>query len=153
MGADLQLTVDKFTFRVPADRSYTADGVWVQRVGDDDPVRVRLGVTDFVQQHSGDMTFVHTRPAGTRVLRGEEFAAIETVKVDVSLVAPVAGRVVEVNDALETAPEMVNQDPYGAGWLAVVEATNWAAERGALLEPEAYLAVMKQQATSEAEAR
>ena len=146
MAEWLQTTVDKFTFRVPSDRMFTPDGIWLQA---EDGSRLRLGVTDYLQQHSGDIAFVSTRPPRTLLAREEEFAALETIKVNLSLPSPVAGTVVEVNVALETAPELVNQDPYGLGWLTVIDAARWGAERESLLAPAAYLALMRSQAEAE----
>jgi glycine cleavage system H protein len=146
MSGYLELTIDKFTFRVATDRVYTPDGVWLQPLGGN---RARLGVTDYLQQHSGDVAFATVKVPGTRLVVDEEFAALETIKVNLSLPSPVAGTVAEVNQALESAPERVNQNPYGAGWLAVIEAVNWDAERARLLDPDAYFAVMRSQAEAE----
>ncbi len=77
-------------------------------------------------------------------------ATIETIKVNISLTSPVTGKVVEVNPAMATAPEAINQDPYGEGWLAVIEATDWEADRAALLDPQAYFTLMRGQAEEEA---
>lgn len=142
----LETTVGKFTFRVPTDRFYSADGVWLQPQGGN---QVRVGVTDYLQQHSGDLAFVSTKPRGTRLVLEEEFAALETIKVNLSLPSPVAGTLVEVNEALGTAPELVNQDPYCEGWLVVIEAANWDVDRTRLLDPEAYLALMQSQVEAE----
>jgi len=130
----LTFTVDKFTFRIAADRGYTVGGLWVLDDGD----RLRVGVSDFVQGHSGDVTFVETRPAGTTVGRGESLGQLETIKVTLDLPSPATGRVVAVNPALEAAAEIVNKDPYGEGWLVELEATAWPGERDDLLSPEAY---------------
>jgi glycine cleavage system H protein len=146
MSEYLETTIDKFTFRVATDRVYTADGVWLQPLGGN---RVRLGVTDYLQQHSGDVAFISVKPRRTRLVVEEEFAALETIKVNLSLPSPVAGTVAEVNQALESAPERVNQDPYGGGWLVVIEPANWDAERGRLLDPDAYFAVMQSQVAEE----
>ena len=135
----LETTVDKFTFRVATDRLYSREGVWALAEGK----RVRIGLTDFMQQRSGDVAFAEVKPVGTALALGDEVASIETIKVDIALGSPVAGSVVEVNQALSEAPEAINQDPYGAGWLAVIEATDWEAERSRLLDPQAYFAVMK----------
>lgn len=111
--------------------------------------RVRVGVTDFVQQHSGDVAFASVKAAGTRLAAGEEFADLETVKVNLSLPLPVPGTVIEVNPALETSPEVVNQDPYGAGWLAVIESASWEVDRIGLLDPPTYFSVMQSQVQRE----
>ncbi len=142
----LETTVDKFIFKVATDRLYTTDGVWILWVEPEGDGRVRVGLTDYLQQHGGDLTFANLKPVGTKLTTGDEFAEIETVKTTISLLAPVAGEVVEVNPDLELKPELVNLDPYGGGWLAVIRATNWEADRTRLLDPTAYLAVMKAQA-------
>ncbi len=151
MSAFLETTVDKFTFRVPTDRLYAADGVWVLRLDAKDGVRVRVGLTDFMQQRSGDIAFVTVRPPGTQLRAGDDFADIETIKVNVALPLPVGGSVLEVNAALGATPEIVNQDPYGDGWLAVIAVADWETDRKALLTPEAYFTHMQQQARSEVE--
>ena len=86
----------------------------------------------------------------TVLAAGEEVAMIETIKVNISLTSPVNGKVVEVNPAMNDAPEAINQDPYGEGWLAVIEATNWEADQATLLDPQAYFNLMKGQAEEEA---
>jgi glycine cleavage system H protein len=111
---------------------------------------VRIGVSDFVQQRSGDVAFAEAKPVGTQLAAEDEVASIETIKVDIALGSPLAGSVVEVNPALSDAPEAINQDPYGAGWLAIVEATDWETDRARLLDPQAYFAVMKAEAEEEA---
>ncbi len=142
----LETTLDKFAFKVATDRLYSSDGVWLQDVGDG---RIRVGVTDFVQQHNGDVAFASVKPGGSTVAAGGEFAELETVKVNLALVLPVAGTITEVNPALDTRPEVVNQSPYGEGWLAVVQPEAWETARAGLLGPPAYLAVMRAQAQEE----
>lgn len=139
-------TVDKFIFKVATDRIYSSEGLWVQTDGQ----LVRIGLSDFLQQRSGDVAFAEVRPPESPLTVGEEIASIETIKVTISLASPVTGRVVEVNPAMSSAPEVINQDPYGEGWLAVVEAVNWEADRAALMEPQAYFSLMKGQAEEEA---
>jgi glycine cleavage system H protein len=143
----LETTVDKFIFKVATDRYYSAEGLWAQAEGQ----RVRIGLSDFLQQRSGDVAFAEIKPAGTVLAFAEEVAVIETIKVNISLTAPVAGTVVEVNPAMETAPEAINQDPYGQGWLAEIEAANWEADRARLLDSQAFFSLMKGQAEEEAE--
>ena len=87
----LETTVDKFTFKVARDRLYTRDGVWVLPIESPEGVTVRIGLTDYVQQHSGDVAFANLKPIGTALNFGDEFAEIETIKVNVGLPSPVAG--------------------------------------------------------------
>jgi len=141
----LETTVDKFIFRVATDRVYSPEGVWALAEGS----RVRVGITDFLQQRNGDVAFVHMKPIGTKLAVGDEFAELETIKATVSFFAPVRGTVVEVNTDLELSPEVVNQEPYGKGWLAVMEATDLEADRAKLLDPQAYLSAMRSQAEEE----
>lgn len=149
MSEYLQTTIDKFTFRVAKDRLYTADGVWLLPVQSHSTQRVRVGVTDFFQQHNGDVAFVDVKGTGASFNNGEEFAEIETMKVNVSLPSPVAGTIAEVNPALELTPEVVNKDPYDKGWLAEIDVLQWEADRVWLLDAAAYLAVMQEQAEEE----
>jgi len=142
----LQITIDKFTFRVARDRLYTTDGVWVLPVQSEGSLHVRIGGTDFFQQRNGDVAFANVNPAGGTLQAGDEFAEIETMKVTVALPTPVAGIIVEVNEALEMTPEVINQDPYEKGWLAAIEVTDWEADRTKLLDASAYLSVMQAQA-------
>jgi glycine cleavage system H protein len=90
------------------------------------------------------------KPVATELAFGDEVAVIETIKVNIALSSPVTGNVVEVNPDMELAPEAINQDPYGKGWLAVIEASNWDADRTLLLDPAAYFAKMKVEAEEEA---
>ncbi len=145
----LETTVDKFTFRVATDRLYSPEGVWVFWVQPEGSRRVRIGLTDYLQQHNGDVAFVSVKPPGTKVAAGDELAELETIKMNLSLPAPVSGTVVEVNPALELNPELVNQDPFDKGWLAVLETASWEAERVKLLDPRAYFSVMQSQVDQE----
>jgi glycine cleavage system H protein len=141
----LETTIDKFVFRVATDRLYSAEGIWARAEGN----LVRVGLTDFMQQRGGDAAFVHVKPLGTSLAEGDEFAELETIKVNQSLFAPVGGTIVEVNASLDLSPEIVNQDPYGRGWLAVIEVADWKTARARLLDADAYLAVMRSQAEEE----
>ena len=145
----LEMTVDKLTFRVATDRLYSPEGVWVLSQAPGTPGRVRVGLTDFMQQRSGDVAFVSVKAPGTRLAPGDDFAEMETIKVNLSLPAPVGGTVVEVSEALELTPEVVNQDPYHEGWLAVIETSAWEADRAGLLDPGAYLSLMQAQVEQE----
>ena len=141
----LETSVDKFIFKVAIDRVYNGEGVWAQAEGQ----LVRIGLSDFLQQRSGDVAFAEVKPVGTELAFGDEAAVIETIKVNIALSSPVTGKVVEVNPDMEMAPEAINQDPYGKGWLAIIEANDWESDVARLLDPPAYFAKMKVEAEEE----
>lgn len=146
MSDYLEYTLDKFTFKVATDRLYSPEGVWAKADGS----RVTVGVSDFFQQHNGDVAFAEVSEVGTAVSANDEFATIETIKVDIEIPCPVSGVIANVNEKLDLEAEVINQDPYGAGWIAVIEAGDWAADQAKLMTPEAYFAHMKVQAQEEA---
>jgi glycine cleavage system H protein len=145
MSDFLETTVDKFTFKVAVDRFYNEEGVWAK----EENGRVRIGLSDFVQQRSGDVAFAEVKPVGTVLAAGEEVAVIETIKVNITYTSPVNGKIVDVNPAMNDAPEAINQDPYGAGWLTVMEVADWDSESAKLLDPQTYFNIMKGQAEEE----
>ena len=112
-------------------------------------VRVYVGLSDFLQQRSGDIAFAEIKPIGTVLAIGDEVASIETIKVNVALSSPVNGEVIEVNPAMDTAPEAITQASYGAGWLAVIAPTDWETDRYQLLDAPAYFALIKAEAEAE----
>ena len=144
----LEFTADKFTFRVATDRLYTSQGVWVKAQPDK---RLRVGLADYLQQSSGDVAFASVKPAGTRLVAGATLAEVETMKTMLELPSPASGTVVEANPAFYLTPELVNQDPYEQGWLALIEATDWDSDRAGLLQPAAYYSVMQAQVRAELE--
>ena len=105
---------------VPADLKYTREHEWAKREGD----RVRIGITAFAQEQLGDVVFVELPKTGTKVTAHQAFGVVESVKAVSDLFAPVSGEVVEVNGGLPGAPDTVNHDPYGAGWMIVVTPSN-----------------------------
>ncbi len=139
MTGNLTFHIDKFTFQVPTDRYYTKEGVWA--LVDED--LVRIGLTDFLQQRSGDVAFAEVVPEGTVLTSGDEFGVIETIKVDISLPSPISGVVVGVNPQLELEPEVINMDPYENGWLALIKPTAWESDKATFLEPNAYITAAK----------
>lgn len=141
----LETTVDKFTFRVDPTCYFNSEGVWVRVEGK----LARLGLSDYLQQHSGDIAFAEVKPVGTMLAIGDEFSSIETIKVDIALSSPVNGKVLSVNSALETTPEVINQDPFGKGWLCEVELTTWDTDRLRLLDAPAYFTKVKRDAEEE----
>lgn len=124
---------------------FNREGVWARVEGH----RARLGLSDFLQQRSGDIAFVEVKPEGTFLASGDEFSTIETIKVDIALSSPVSGKLVQVNPNLRSAPEVINQDPFGEGWLCELELSDWDADRPRLLDAATYFEKMKQEAEEE----
>jgi glycine cleavage system H protein len=123
---------------IPADLHYTAEHEWVRRSGDD---TVRVGITDFAQSALGDVVFVQLPDVGGEVTAGESFGEVESTKSVSDLFAPVSGTVSAVNGDLEASPQLVNSDPYGAGWLLdvrVSDAAELESAISALLDAETY---------------
>lgn len=102
----------------PEDRHYTEDHEWARADG----ARVTVGITRYAQDALGDVVYVDLPAAGTRVERGQPFGEVESTKSVSDLYAPLTGTIVERNETLESAPERVNADPYGDGWMVVIEA-------------------------------
>jgi glycine cleavage system H protein len=123
---------------IPGDLHYTAEHEWVRRSGDD---TVRVGITDFAQAALGDVVFVQLPDVGADVTAGETFGEVESTKSVSDLYAPISGKVSAVNADLESTPELVNSDPYGAGWLLDVQVSDAGAldsDLTSLLDAEAY---------------
>ncbi len=132
---DLQVIIDTCTVCVRPGRLYTEDGLWVAW---DEPQRLaRLGLSDYRRQMLGEITFVELPERGMALAGDDEVANIETANIDLSLPAPFAGTVLAVNQALAEAPEAVNQDPYGAGWLVDLRPEVWPVP--GLLDAQSFL--------------
>ena len=117
----------------PTNLKYSKDHEWVKVEGN----VATIGITDFAQSQLGDIVFVDIQTEGEDLAAGEVFGAIEAVKTVADGLMPVSGKVIEVNADLEGAPESVNSDPYGAGWMIKVEMSN-PAEVEALLDAATY---------------
>ena len=119
---------------VPEQLRYTSDHEWAVR---DDDGTVRIGITDYAQDALGDVVFVQLPSVGDRVGAGESFGEVESTKSVSEIYAPVAGRVVAVNEALADEPGLLNEDPYGRGWICTIELADAGAFDG-LLDAGAY---------------
>ncbi len=117
----------------PSDRRYTEDHEWAKPEG----ARVTVGITHYAQDALGDVVYVDLPATGTRVEQGQPFGEVESTKSVSDLYAPLTGTIVERNESLESQPELVNSDPYGEGWMVVIEAEDPAAAE-ALLSADAY---------------
>lgn len=122
----------------PDDLRYSKEHEWVRPENG----RARVGITYYAQDELGDVVFVDLPRVGSSVQAGEAFMAVESVKAVSDIYAPVSGRIVEVNEELADRPELINEDPYGAGWLAVIEMDN-PAELDELLDAEQYKALIE----------
>jgi glycine cleavage system H protein len=118
---------------VPEGLRYSKDHEWA-RLEDG---RVRMGITDYAQDALGDVVYVQLPTVGTEVAAGTSFSEVESTKSVSDIYAPVGGRVAEVNDELVDAPERLNEDPYGDGWLCVLEPSD-PAELDGLMDAEGY---------------
>lgn len=118
---------------IPDELRYSADHEWIRVEGS----RVRIGITDFAQDNLGDVVFVQLPEVGTTTQAGDSVSEVESTKSVSDIYAPVAGTIVEVNSDLDGSPDLLNRDPYGDGWIFVVELAE-PSQVDALLAPSAY---------------
>jgi glycine cleavage system H protein len=123
---------------IPPELRYSTDHEWV-RVEEG---RVRIGITDYAQDALGDVVFVELPEAGTQVERGASFSEVESTKSVSEIYAPVSGTIVEVNADLADSPERLNDDPYGDGWICVIEPTD-PTQLDGLFDAEGYRALIE----------
>jgi glycine cleavage system H protein len=123
---------------IPEDLRYTKDHEWVRVEGE----RIRMGITDYAQDALGDIVFVQTPDVGAEVDLGASFCEVESTKSVSDIYAPATGRVVEVNAELVDGPERINADPYGDGWICILEPTD-ASQLADLLDANAYRALVE----------
>ncbi|MBO8439908.1 MAG: glycine cleavage system protein GcvH [bacterium] len=120
---------------IPSNLKYTKDHEWIRVEGE----TAYVGITDFAQSELGEIVFVENEKEGETIKAGEVFGSIEAVKTVSDLLMPVTGEILEVNAALEDKPELVNNDPYGEGWMIKIAVAD-AAELDSLLDAEGYKA-------------
>lgn len=128
--------------QVPAELRYTADHEWLRKVG---PSTVRVGITDFAQDALNDVVFVQLPDVDSEVVAGESFAEVESHKSVSDIFGPLVGTISATNDAVVDAPELVNSDPYGEGWLVEITVADDAdldALLADLLDADGYLQVI-----------
>jgi glycine cleavage system H protein len=128
---------DKFVFHVRKGLLYTRDDVWIRAEPDG---QFRIGLADFAQRRSGDIVFAEVSQVGSSVERGGLLGTYETVKMTKDILSPLTGMVAQTNPSLDSKPEVINSDPYGEGWVAVIKAET---ETGGLLTAEDYFEHMK----------
>ncbi len=121
----------------PPDLLYHAEHDWA-RIDEADPAIATLGITWYAQDALGEVVFFDPPTVGTALSKDEPYAEVESVKAVSDVVAPLSGEIVEVNDALADTPQMINEDPYGAGWLVKVRLVD-PSERDTLMDVETYV--------------
>jgi glycine cleavage system H protein len=123
----------------PEELKYTEEHEWARVDG----TRLTVGITQYAQDALGDVVYVDLPATGTRVEAGQPFGEVESTKSVSDLYAPVTGTIIERNEALESSPELVNSDPYGDGWMVVIEVEDAAATEG-MLDADAYATLVEQ---------
>jgi len=144
-GEFLEVTRDKFIFRVKTSYLYHPDECWVKNDGG----LVTVGVTDFFQRTVGDMIYIDLLEIGTKVAQGDEAGMIETIKVNVTVISPVSGTIKEVNKGLKDNPQWVNSEPYGEGWLFKMAPSDWETDKKELMEARLYFSRMEEKIRKE----
>lgn len=124
----------------PEELKYTREHEWAAALEGN---RVRVGITDFAQDALGDVVYVEVPEEGTEVRAGEPFGEVESTKSVSDIYSPVSGRIVERNPSLSDSPELVNQEPYGKGWLVVIQMTD-ASELMRLMDAQGYRRTLKE---------
>lgn len=119
---------------IPSDLKYTREHEWVKDNGDG---TVTVGITDFAQSELGDIVFVEIEPEGFEFDKDDVFGTVEAVKTVSELYAPIGGEIVEINEELESDPELVNSDPYEGGWMAKIKVSD-SSELDSLLSADEY---------------
>lgn len=119
--------------KIPDNLKYTKDHEWIKIDGD----TALVGITDFAQQELGDIVYIEVGTVGESLEQEETFGTIEAVKTVSDLFMPVSGEISEFNEDLESAPDVINKDPYGEGWIVKIKMTE-ANETGSLLSAEQY---------------
>lgn len=119
--------------KIPADLLYTKEHEWIRQ---EDGI-VRVGITDYAQEELHEIVMVELPAVGTAVKANEVFGTVDSVKATSELFSPVSGEVVEMNEKLEEAPELVNNDPYGEGWMITIKPSD-SDEIKSLMKPDAY---------------
>jgi glycine cleavage system H protein len=125
----------------PEDLKYTKEHEWARDEGDG---RVRVGITDYAQDALGDVVYVDIPETGTEVTAGQPFGEVESTKSVSDVYSPLTGTIIERNGALEETPELVNQDPYGDGWMVAIDVSD-PSELGGLMGAEGYRAFVVEQ--------
>ncbi len=146
MSEFLETTYEKFIFKVKVGCLYSQEEFWANFQNGE----ATVGLTDFMQKAKGDVAFLETVEPGTAVKRGDEIGKIETIKATFGIISPVSGKVTEVNPEIDASPFLINQDPYGAGWIYRIKLSDPEGDKVQLMEAQEYFEALKEKIAREA---
>ena len=129
----------KTDFMVPDDLYYTKEHEWIRVEGD----KCRVGVTDYAQNSLHEIVYVELPKVGATVAQMQSLGTVESVKAVADVYSPIAGEVLEVNNALSDAPELVNKTPYNDGWITIIRPADMKKDLATLMSPQAYKDLLK----------
>ena len=129
----------KTDFMVPDGLYYTKEHEWVRVEGD----KCRVGVTDYAQNSLHEIVYVELPKVGVKVAQMQSLGTVESVKAVADVYSPIAGEVLEVNNSLSDAPELVNKTPYSDGWITLIRPADMKKDLGTLMSPQAYKELLK----------
>jgi glycine cleavage system H protein len=136
-----ELAIDKFNLRVPKGYWYAGYDTWAKVDGN----IATVGITDFLQTKLGDILFF--TPVKVQAFEQDDIlGSIESIKATIELTMPVSGKLISFNEKLQEHSELLSQDPYGEGWIAKVDLTDWANDQVMLLSPDKYFGLMQEKA-------
>jgi glycine cleavage system H protein len=130
-------------YEVPEGLYYSKDFEWVKIEGDN----VRMGITDYAQKSLREIVYAELPSAGSEVKQNEPYGTLESVKAVSDLVAPISGTILEVNDQVQSSPEILNEDPFGKGWLVLIKPSNLESELSNIMDFDAAVEWHKAQAS------
>ncbi len=145
IGNYIEITWDKFTFKVDKTCYYDTNDFWVRETEG----LVVVGINDYLQTHAGDIAFIELPAEGQKVQAGDEIGTIETIKQTVAIITPVSGTISQVNSNLEEEPELINNDAYGEGWIFKLKPAEWESDQSRLMAAADYLPVMEEKIRAE----
>jgi len=139
----ITVTYDKFVFKIPSEGYlFNENDCWVRVIGN----RAHVGVSDFVQQNLTDITYFEPAEVGKEIEQFDEVGSLESGKSMMDALSPISGRIVAVNTQLVDSPELVNEDPYGRGWIAEIELGDFDSDKGLLLDADSYSVIVEKKA-------
>jgi len=141
----MEATYEKFIFKVSVDCLYHPKECWVREDGS----LLLVGITDFQQRIIGDVAFIEALEIGSKVKQGEKAGILETIKTTLTLISPVSGEIAEVNAELNENAQLINNDPFGEGWIYKIKPSSWENEKPGLMDAKTYFPKMEEKIQNE----